>query len=89
MAKQPNKYQFKTVKEIVDVATIENIANITESFNNWLKTMVAYRETPKFLQKAVKLDDTSFGWIDDGKMDMHVLIKTPGKKDKTVKIKKK
>ena len=79
MKMKKKKYQFKTVKEIADVANEDNLDNLTKCFVKWLKVMVAYKTEPKPLKKLIKLDDTSFGWIDDGKMDMHVTVKTKKK----------
>jgi len=75
------EHKLKTVKEIIDVITLDNIEVFKKDFCAFLDMSVMIKELQNKFSKDIKIDDErteQFHWIDDGKNDItfNIEVKT-------------
>jgi hypothetical protein len=71
MAKE---YKLKTITDIENVVTPENIECFKKDFCSWLDILVATRKGFMGIPVIIKSDGV-FTWIDDGKNDATIKIR--------------
>jgi len=71
-------YTFKTIKDITEVITKDNIDNFLVDFKEWLSVAIEFNKIKEF-KGLVKLDTSQFKWQDDGKHNAIINIKTKKK----------
>lgn len=73
MAKE---YKITKVSEIAEVITVENLDRFLEDFRAWCEFRIAIKlateETP-MVAEIMSMDDTTFHWVDDGKVGLSEL----------------
>lgn len=78
-------YKLKTVEDIANAVTLDNVDRFVDDFRMWLGHVLAHRGTKKILLKGKyayfgEIDITSLTWIDDGKHEGYeVYIDNKGK----------
>ena len=75
-------YTFKTIKDITEAITKDNIDNFLVDFKEWLSVAIEFNEIKEF-KGLVKLDISQFKWTDDNKHDKVIHIHT---KDNSVTV---
>jgi len=69
------KYQIKTIKELLDIVTPENIDCFLKDFGSWLAINVMAKTANKEMGNAIDISTSGvFTWIDDGKNDARITI---------------
>lgn len=78
---QPKEYEFKTLAEIAEVVTPENVKTLAADLSNWIAFVLAVKVTEAQLPKGQTLgyDPTIMNWIDDGKNGSIITIVAPEK----------
>ena len=73
-----NKHDLKTIKDIVDVVTAENIDNFLIDLRGFLTMIMVIKSTQELVGKEnieiKKEHENVFHWIDDGKTEAHIHI---------------
>lgn len=70
----PKTYNLKTIKEIEDIITKDNIECFKTDFCSWLDILIGMKEINKTSSEFfIEISDT-FKWIDDGKNDKTLTI---------------
>ena len=69
--------KFKSIKQLADFVTEENVEAIKTDFSLWLDIIVMSRPLEKIGVGKVNTDE--FGWIDDGKHDPKFKVKVVNK----------
>jgi len=77
-------YTFKTLEDITNVVTKDNIDNFLIDFKEWLSIAIEFNKLKEF-KNLISLDISQFKWQDDGKHDKVINIKSK-KGDTLVKI---
>ena len=69
-----NKYEIKTLQDIMDCVNEDNIENFLIDFSKWLKAVMCLKRMSKYLltdktfpHELAKLESSKFTWIDDDK----------------------
>jgi len=75
-------YTFKTIKDITEAITKDNIDNFLVDFKEWLSVAIEFNKIKEF-KGLVKLDTSQFKWTDDNKHDKVIHIHT---KDNSVAV---
>jgi len=68
------EYKLRTIQDIENVVTPENIECFKKDFCSWLDILVAARKGFMGLPVIIK-SDGEFTWIDDGKNDATINIR--------------
>ena len=77
---QPKEYELKTLKEILQVVTSENIECFITDFGSWLHLKMVAREIQEKLPAGIEIKDNYiFRWIDDKKNNITIKIKIENK----------
>jgi hypothetical protein len=71
------EYKIKTIKEIEDIITKDNVECFKTDFCRWLDILVGLRTAEKILGDKFgtgweKMNDGMFKWIDDGKNNIKI-----------------
>jgi len=69
------KYDLKTIKEILDVITPENIEVFKKDFCAFLDYDCEIKKATKEMPNIEIMPADTFKWIDDGKNDVYMNIK--------------
>jgi hypothetical protein len=72
------EYKLKTVEDITNVITKDNLDNFLIDFKSWLSLRIGFKEV-KELENAVQFDNSQFRWIDDNKHNATINIKVKQK----------
>jgi phosphopantetheine adenylyltransferase len=75
-------YTFKTIKDITEAITKDNIDNFLVDFKEWLSVAIEFNKIKEF-KGLVKLDISQLKWTDDNKHDKVIHIHT---KDNSVAV---
>ena len=68
-------YALKTVEDITNVVNEKNLSNFIIDFTAWLTMRVVFKKSG-IDEKVIKFDNSQFRWIDDGKHDKLITIKS-------------
>jgi len=71
--KKIRTYTLKTIEDITNVLTNENVDNFLVDFKAWLSYRLKFKEVK--IDNLVKFDNTKFTWIDDGKHEADIRLK--------------
>lgn len=67
-----NQYKLRTIKQITNVVNENNIDNFLVDFRSFLQTRIGWKKLN--MNGLIKIDFTSFNWMDDGKNDVVITI---------------
>jgi hypothetical protein len=67
-------YNLKTIKEIEDIITEENIECFKTDFCSWLDILIKMKEINKTSEEFFIEISGSFKWIDDGENNKTITI---------------
>lgn len=59
-------YKLKTIKDILEVVTEDNLENFMVDLMAFLSMRIEFNKL-ETLKGVIKMDDSCFQWIDDGK----------------------
>lgn len=69
-----NKYEIKTIDDLFNVVTVDNVENLAEDLKSWLSICASMKAVAKVLGEEDDLQHLKFTWIDDGKHEKTVNI---------------
>ena len=68
------KYNIKTIKEILEIVNEKNVDGFITDFSNWLRfRLIVQSKQVKGVKMIIDNEDT-FNWIDDGKSNIKLNI---------------
>ncbi len=75
------KYNIKTIDDIFNCVTTENIDNFLKDFESLLRVMTSTKEIGKAIDEDFKFDSQEFIWIDDGEHNINITIQSNEKEN--------
>jgi len=73
--KKEKKYEIKTIEDILNVVTADNMECFLKDFSAWLSLNITAQIADKIMGETADIRTSgTFTWIDDGKNDMNIKV---------------